>query len=94
MRWLCNSPESSTPDHICDSAAQNSAAQNFTVGGQPIDFCLSNTLNHENCQLQFSVTILVVVIICNFIKLCCMVLTFLEPSPTLVTIGDAIDDYL
>lgn len=59
-----------------------------------IQYCLSQKVQ-ESCQLQFSATILYVVIGCNIIKLTCLLSTLYRMNtPTLVTVGDAIGNFL
>ena len=49
----------------------------------------------EKCNVLFSLEIMTVVICCNLIKACCMVLVVgRSREPTLVTLGDAIDSFL
>ncbi len=49
----------------------------------------------EQCELQFSVVILAVVMACNLIKLGCLLWTTVRINqPTLVTLGDAIASFL
>lgn len=60
----------------------------------PIDYCLSQT-TAEKCALQFSLPIMLIVIICNLIKITCMILIMLMKGPQpLVTVGDAIASFL
>ena len=64
-----------------------------TVDG-PIEYCLSQRVE-EHCQLQFSILIMIIVIVANFLKLLCMLYTVQSHNvPTLVTIGDAISSFL
>ena len=68
---------------------------NGTIPGLSfIDYCLSKPVA-EHCKLQFSVAIMIVVIICNMIKTVCMniILWKQDPEP-LVTLGDAIASFL
>ena len=59
-----------------------------------IDYCLSKRAK-ENCKLQFSLTIMIVVIICNMIKTVCMAIISWKQDPEpLVTLGDAIASFL
>ena len=59
-----------------------------------IEYCYSQRTT-EHCQLQFSIKIMVVVIIANFLKLLCMSYTvWSHKIPTLVTVGDAISSFL
>ena len=52
-------------------------------------------LRARQCNVQFSLGIMIVVICCNLVKACCMVMTVVRSrEPTLVTLGDAIDSFL
>lgn len=65
-----------------------------TPGNSSIDYCLSKRAK-ENCKLQFSLTIMIVVIICNMIKTVCMAIISWQKDPEpLVTLGDAIASFL
>ena len=65
-----------------------------TPGNPSIDYCLSKRAK-ENCKLQFSLTIMIVVIICNMIKTICMAIISWKQDPEpLVTLGDAIASFL
>ena len=60
----------------------------------PISYCLS-TKFEDRCELQFSVTIMAIVITCNFMKLVCMICMIWKlDSRPLVTLGDAIASFL
>lgn len=60
----------------------------------PVRYCLVERVQ-EKCKLQFSFSFAVVVIICNFVKACCMALSLLRHrKPGLVTLGDAIASFL
>ena len=49
----------------------------------------------EKCTVQFSLGIMIVVICCNLVKACCMVMAVVRSrEPTLVTLGDAMDSFL
>ena len=65
-----------------------------TDGNNSIEYCLSQkTLEH--CQLQFSIDIMVVILVANFLKLLCLLYTIWRvKSPTIVTVGDAISSFL
>ena len=59
-----------------------------------IDYCLSKRVR-EHCKLQFSLTIMIVVIVCNMVKTVCMAMIFWKQDPEpLVTLGDAIASFL
>ena len=68
---------------------------NLTTGEEvEISGCKSERTG-EKCRVQFMLNIMIVVICCNFIKACCMVMTVVRSrEPTLVTLGDAIDSFL
>ncbi|RPA90410.1 hypothetical protein L873DRAFT_1753827 [Choiromyces venosus 120613-1] len=49
----------------------------------------------EKCKVQFSLGIMLVVIFCNLVKACSMIMTVVRSrEPTLVTLGDAVDSFL
>ena len=65
-----------------------------TVGEVEIAECKSEVTD-EKCKVQFSLDIMIVVICCNLIKACCMIMTVVRSrEPTLVTLGDAVDSFL
>ena len=52
-------------------------------------------ITDEKCKVQFSLGIMIVVICCNLIKACCMIVMLIRSrEPTMVTLGDAIDSFL
>lgn len=66
----------------------------ITIDGYSIDYCLSK-LEDETCQLEFSIIIMAIVIICNFVKALCMILTVRSCFATpLLNLGDAIESFL
>ena len=59
-----------------------------------IRYCLSVPVD-EHCKLQFSLAIMIAVIICNLIKAVCMsVIVWKQDPEPLVTLGDAISSFL
>lgn len=67
---------------------------NSPVNGTRIQYCLSKRVE-EHCKLQFSLAIMVVVIICNLIKTTCMsIIAWKQDPEPLVTLGDAIASFL
>ena len=49
----------------------------------------------EKCKVHLVKNIMIVVICCNFVKVCCMVMVIARSrEPTLVTLGDAMDSFL
>ena len=66
----------------------------WQVGGVEIAGCKSE-ITGEKCKVRFSLGIMIVVIGCNLVKACCMVMAVVRSrEPTLVTLGDAIDSFL
>ncbi|KAF8532068.1 hypothetical protein BDD12DRAFT_766134 [Trichophaea hybrida] len=68
---------------------------NWTIGQYGVvKECWTETIE-EQCKLQFSTTILSIVIICNFVKALCMLLVFFQRDfYPLATIGDAIQSFM
>ena len=59
-----------------------------------VQHCLSQP-EKEHCELQFSLTIMIVVLICNLIKTVCMgTMAWKQNAEPLVTLGDAIASFL
>ncbi|PYH29891.1 uncharacterized protein BO87DRAFT_410151 [Aspergillus neoniger CBS 115656] len=59
-----------------------------------VEYCLSRKLT-EQCELQFSPAICLVVIVCNIIKVLCMSLTALSNRTDIfLTVGDAVASFL
>lgn len=60
----------------------------------PVEYCLSQPVQ-ERCTDQLSLVTMAVVIVCNAVKLTCMVLLLrqLKCAP-LATIGDAIESFM
>jgi hypothetical protein len=70
------------------------SASNWTISNQKIDYCLAEKAD-SHCKLEFSISILVAVILCNLIKSAAMFWTlFRQRENTLVTFGDALESYL
>lgn len=62
--------------------------------GTRIQYCLSKGVK-EHCKLQFSLVIMIVVIVCNLIKTICMsIIAWKQDPEPLVTLGDAIASFL
>lgn len=88
--WIC----ALTQDQTCDPPTARKNSNYWKVNGYEIEYCLSQ-LVRPHCKLQFSLTILGVVIAMNFCKFVSMFWTvFWQKSPTLVTVGDALASFL
>jgi hypothetical protein len=66
----------------------------FMAGQRPL-YCLSEQVP-EKCKLQFSLHIMIVVIVCNMVKIVCLWLTgqSVGEGKLLLTLGDAIESFL
>ena len=74
----------------------NEDIPNYGVQWQPdlVDYCLSRQVKEE-CRLQFSLILLIVVIMSNFVKAACMmVIVYRHDGTPLITLGDAIASFL
>lgn len=99
--WLCSSsinPE--YDDQPCDVDHTLGNASNWTLSDDsspyswPIQYCLSQPVS-ERCQVHFSIIIMGVVMVCNSFKALCMFLALRrQSSRPLVTLGDAIEEFL
>lgn len=59
-----------------------------------VDHCLSQEVD-ERCQLLFSLSICLTIIICNIIKIACMLMTVYDDRKEIfLTVGDAISSFL
>lgn len=66
----------------------------WTMADQPVEYCLSQKVT-DQCRLQIALPIMVVVLICNAVKLICMTVTLWKfKEPTFVTLGDALSGLL
>lgn len=100
--WLCGDSVSVIDSNTCDTSAILAEAANWTIGIEyggymrafPIQYCLSQPVEGY-CTLQFSLWIIVIVIICNITKLACMIMLLLrQQAKPLVTLGDAVESFL
>ena len=84
---------------LCDStgAITNPRNLSFNVSesSHQYDYYCFSKRAKEHCKLQFSLTIMIVVVICNMIKTVCMTIILWKQDPEpLVTLGDAIASFL
>ena len=97
--WLCSSKprweeETCDVDHILKNALSWALSEEWGSHSWPIQYCLSQPVS-ERCQVHFSIIIVGVVMVCNFSKALCMLLALRRQSlRPLVTLGDAIEDFL
>ena len=91
MDWFCREHENRYGYCNVGEAAN---AEDFTVFETPIDYCTVQETD-EKCILQFSLPVMLIIIVCNLIKTVCMILVLLEGgSRPLLTLGDAIASFL
>ncbi|KAG0124857.1 hypothetical protein HOY82DRAFT_633202 [Tuber indicum] len=105
-RWICSGyyhyRGRHAPSAFCDP---NETASNTTRGlpwvmysrlsGEVVIRGCKSERTRGNCKVQFSLWIMIVIICCNLIKACGMVMTVSRSrEPTLVTLGDAVDSFL
>lgn len=83
-----------TDGQYCDLKNALKRADNWETFSYSVDYCLSEPME-EFCRLEFSMTIMIVIVVCNLIKTICMVLTvWKQKTPPLATIGDAIASFV
>lgn len=90
FQFLC--PDVRTADGECLRIAQSKPLQHIWKGRNvTVDHCMSQVVD-ELCTVRTSLSILIMVIICNLLKAVSMVLALrtVLPSPLLVTVGDAV----
>ena len=79
----------------CSEAVK--CSQSFATLSDPqnwLQYCLSVPAE-EHCKLQFSLTIMIIVIVCNLIKTVCMsTIAWKQDPEPLVTLGDAIASFM
>lgn len=98
--WVCGDNFSTSPykdrSTVCTLARAKEIAKNMSwkVLKHKIEYCMVEEVV-EQCQLRFSLVIMIVVIIANLVKASVMFLTWWKfRTPTLVTIGDAVASFL
>ncbi|KIW28005.1 uncharacterized protein PV07_07697 [Cladophialophora immunda] len=100
--WVCSDNGTATGvcDRVCDDPAVLSQAlsnKTWTPFGADVSYCLAEP-SEEQCSLQFSVSIAILVIVLNLVKLTVMALTvvfaFDKDDPPLLTMGDAVASFL
>jgi len=84
-------------DWVCPSGNRticNPGPDLWNVNGNIVQYCWSEKAK-ENCQVRFSLYFAITVIICNFVKVISMFMTFkTHKHGALVTLGDGIESFL
>lgn len=96
--WICSSfnpePYNNYPPPPCDVNNYINQADSWKMNDSTVQYCLSERMD-ERCSLQFSMHIMVAVIICNAVKSICMFYTVCKSKEDpLVTVGDAVSSFL
>lgn len=96
--WICQGIESTDPCDFDDILKNPSNWTLFDYAEHTnrflIQYCFSQPIE-EHCRVQFSMAIIGVVIACNILKALCMLLAMRQQnSRPLVTLGDAVEDFL
>ena len=93
LAWMCT-PYEAYSRNRCSADKVLRTANDWHVFGEPVLYCLSQ-LKEQECRLQFSQTIMVIVILCNVTKLACLACTIIRcKERALCTLGDALDSFL
>jgi len=99
LGWVCAFSDSYTDPEQSEKArciVQDAihAGNSWTIADNPIDYCLSQVVE-DRCEMQFSLVLLMVVILCNIIKGLSMVLALRHlDNRHLITMGDAIASFV
>ena len=95
-QWMCAGKDHNAWKNGCTeyNAPQMVDNEKWLAFGERIQYCMSQ-VNKQRCALQYSQTIMVVVILCNSIKLACLFCTLMRcKERALCTLGDALDSFL
>ena len=98
--WICGvNSRYYNPNGACETSAILKSPGDWQLqdnygGIHTIQSCMSQPIE-EHCQVQFSIVIMAIVIVCNFLKMLCMFLAlWRQKSQPLVTLGDAVETFL
>lgn len=94
--WLCAwlDGENAAEVRNCNAQAAISRASEWTISGEPIEYCLSERAEGQ-CQLQANLTVMIVVIFCTLVKIAAVIGAFWTlPHQIMATIGDAVASFL
>lgn len=92
--WICSTTQDGG-NKICQPDSFLSKADDWTVWDYPIDYCLSEQIK-DVCEVEFSMTIMIVVIVFNVIKVLAMtwVLFRYDAESILTSVGDSVSSFL
>ena len=90
--WICNGNARCDPSRMIKEKA--TWILRGSQGDTLVNYCLSKRVE-EHCAVQFSVSIMTIVIVANAIKVTCMLMTlWRQRNAPLVTLGDALQSFL
>lgn len=92
--WICSKTQDGG-NIQCQPDDYVSKADDWSVWGFPIDYCLSETVQ-DVCDVEFSLDIMVVVIVFNLIKVLAMMWVLLRynAEEILATVGDSVASFM
>lgn len=93
--WICSSYGQDGGHLTCNPDDYLSKADSWSVFDKPIEYCLSEKTN-DICSVRFSMTIMVVVVAFNALKVLVMiwVLYRYDAEHILTSVGDAVSSFL
>lgn len=94
LSWMCAFFLTYDSDTVCNADDAIKRVDSWTLFQQPIEYCLSEKVT-DHCRLQWSTTIMIVVICANIMKLLAMIAALWTlPQNTLAMVGDAAASFL
>lgn len=95
--WTCPNMTAKHCTYNCTCEFNNKGLkphQNVSVSRIPVSYCLARP-TQPHCKVDIAVSLLVVVVTCNFIKVTCFIIaTIAWKFEPLATVGDAVASYL
>lgn len=92
FNWICMSQDEEP--QTCNTKRQKANAPDWIQTGYRVSHCMAMEAP-DNCELQFSLHILLIVLICNLIKAACIaIIAWNSEWKPLVTIGDGVASFL
>lgn len=97
--WICSGDhgtmDCTSPGYVyCPPAVKSIDRNDWKPFGVPVSYCLA-TRKEEQCVLQFTVPLAMVVVVFNLLKAATLFLVYFRTSEeTLITIGDAVSSFV
>ena len=100
--WICRPDIDLLSRETCDTDAVIANISSglpwrvkLKIAGEVEIVGCKSEVTDEKCKVQFSLDIMIVVICCNLVKACGMIIAVVRSrEPTLVILGDAVDSFL